>query len=351
MIQDARLANILQPLGRNSPNMPYGNPSMGADMPSDNSDMDPDLIAMFSQFQPKTDMNQQFNSAIASMPQRGDYQPSRTKAILAALAGLGTAAPSAYSGGAALGFNANIPEGDAITRGIKDEPYNRAIGDWKQKLEPIKEGAQMENTRNINERVAANDIIGRVLQERGIRRQEKKDLLNDEQFRSKLAETQARNDDLAKAAADRIAALERGQDINSKNASERIDAMKRGQDLLAEINKAKYELSAAKNANDLDVANRKIEQYDTRLKQLADALDEAKKPVTKEVETTKTGEEPSFLGKLFGRTAPTTSTTAVTTTSKSGNKAPAGKIHVKRKSDGQTGYVTNPDPAIYDRIE
>lgn len=177
MIDNFRLQNLLSQFNQPSPNMP----STGIiDQSLDNDLNDPmneqDMMARLAAlFHPSYEAQNQLRDSISAMPQRADYKLSRGQDWMARIAGLGTARPSTYYGGSALGFDANIPEGLAVTESLRNRNYDKAVGDWKNKLEPITDLARSEQSRNINERTIANDVMGRSIALGQLRRQENRD--------------------------------------------------------------------------------------------------------------------------------------------------------------------------------
>jgi hypothetical protein len=99
---------------------------------------------------PKEQQFQNFSDLINQMPQRSQYQPSKFRQVAAAIAGMGAGGPVGITNGQVVGYKSNIPEGQKIQQSIKDQPYNQALSDWANKLEPTEKIAQMESTRNVN---------------------------------------------------------------------------------------------------------------------------------------------------------------------------------------------------------
>ena len=192
-----------------SPNLPFGSSSLPINdgmMNSQPQTQGPDLITMIqSLLNPREEQFSNFESMINQMPNRADYKPSKWRNIAAAIAGMGTGGPAAYSDGAALGYKSNIPGGLEIQRSIRDEPYNRALTDWSNKIEPISKIAQMESNRNINNRATALGVIQRQTaqekQDETERANLEKERINQEklkiqQQRANVYEYKARNPDL-----------------------------------------------------------------------------------------------------------------------------------------------------------
>src|SRR6266478_8180156 len=110
-----QIRNILSQIG-SSPNTPDQAVQQPIAQPMNTDLNDPsneqDMIARLSAlFKPSYAAQGQLSDYINKMPLRGDYKPTTMQKIGGMLANLGTATPGAYQNGAALGFNANIPEG------------------------------------------------------------------------------------------------------------------------------------------------------------------------------------------------------------------------------------------------
>ncbi len=172
--------------------------TMDTNDPSNEQDMIARLSALFK---PSYAAQGQLSDYINKMPLRGDYKPSTMQKIGGMLANLGTATPGAYHDGTAIGFNANIPEGLQAQEYMLNRPYNRAVEDWKQKLQPLENLAGRESARNINERTIANDILSQSVRAGQLKRQTKRD----EEIRVRDEAKQATSDErtaIAKQRAD-----------------------------------------------------------------------------------------------------------------------------------------------------
>jgi hypothetical protein len=127
------------------------------------------------QFHPQHQASDRLRTHADSMPNRNDYRPTKTSRIGAMLAGLGTSRPSAVVGGQPVGFEANIPQSIAIRRALLDEPYNRARGDWEDKLKPLNEAAESEARTNTNNRLIDTQYMKDQNQDAEYRRRTAKD--------------------------------------------------------------------------------------------------------------------------------------------------------------------------------
>lgn len=161
----SRLSEMFRPSGMNPMNM-----NQPMNQPMDNGlDLDQ---AMMNLLTPKDAQYDRFTQLLQSIPRRENFQPTIGRRIAAALAGLGNVSPAAYVNGQAVGFKSDIPGSLKIQQGILDEPYNRALYDWKIQSDPTLEAAKLENTRNVNSRIAGSNLKSAQLRERGIQETE-----------------------------------------------------------------------------------------------------------------------------------------------------------------------------------
>lgn len=152
-----KLAQIFNPGSVNSPT----NPDQGSMMPAQGGQSDDLMIAIQGLLTPKDIQFNKFEDMIGQMPNRADYAPSKTRSILAAIAGLGSGGAQGILGGQPIGYAANVPEGLKVQRAITDEPYNKALTDWSDKIDPLSKIAQMESSRNINNRATGIGVLQR----------------------------------------------------------------------------------------------------------------------------------------------------------------------------------------------
>jgi len=167
------------------PNSPVMEPGMGGD-----NDLMSKLQAMFT---PNHNALDNYSNQLSQMPQRENYQPSKTRQILAAIGSMGAGGPATYQDGAALGFKANIPQGLQIGEAIRNMPYDRAVGDWDLKNKPLGDLANIEGRDNVNRGNMANDIMNRNNQSRNTDRMIDRDIATNKINEGKLAATQHRN--------------------------------------------------------------------------------------------------------------------------------------------------------------
>lgn len=103
-------------------------------------------------FKPTYEAQNRLSEAINQQPKLSDYQPGKFKRVMAAIAGMGAGV-------------ANPIAGRELQDSLKYDDYNRAVRAWQLGVEPIGKLAQIENQKNVNERIIANDIMGRRIQQ------------------------------------------------------------------------------------------------------------------------------------------------------------------------------------------
>jgi len=152
---DLRLRNMLSQLGSTGPNMPQQGVITQNSMAADTNDPanEQNIMARLAMlFHPSHQAQDQLNTTIGQMPQRGNYPPNMIEKIGGALANLGSGGAAAYGGGAALGYQSNIPGGILAQNSINDRSFNNATADWQRKLQPVEASARDENASNTNKR-------------------------------------------------------------------------------------------------------------------------------------------------------------------------------------------------------
>jgi len=122
-------------------------------------------------YQPQMEMQNLFAESARNSPQRNQYQPDLMRKIGAALANLGSGGPAGMWGGNPVGYKSNISGGLAAQRSIQDEPYDRAVEDYKLKIDPLRAAADDERLANVNNRLVADNTVNRSIQERNVNRQ------------------------------------------------------------------------------------------------------------------------------------------------------------------------------------
>lgn len=197
-----KLAQIFNPGSASSPMNP--NPGVIMDDPRSgglSGNMgEPDLMtAIQGLLQPKDTQFSRFEDMIGAIPNRADYAPSKTRQVLAAIAGLGTGGPVGISGGQPIGYQSNLPEGLKVQRSINDEPYSKALTDWSTKAEPLGELAKMEQTRNVGNRATGIGILQRKQADDKLNETQRHAMEVEEQGRKKLEIQQQRADAYIKA--------------------------------------------------------------------------------------------------------------------------------------------------------
>jgi len=187
MLDQMRLMNFLAQLGQNGPTTPNQGvvnqpPVMQQNTPFVQNDVNniangineqPNNLA--SIFQPQHSAQDAYSQQLGMMPSRDDFQPSKTRQFLSALATLGSARPTGQAGGASIGFDGNIAEGMKTGDIVRNKPYYDALGDWNQKLKPLGDLAEIEGRSNVNAGNIENDRVARELQRKNNERLERKD--------------------------------------------------------------------------------------------------------------------------------------------------------------------------------
>lgn len=196
-----KLSNIFSPTGQTTPqNFPIGSvggQQIGMDTPSQGgiAGDQPDLNTAIQQLlNPQDTQFKSFSDLINQMPQRSAYQPSKFRQVAAAIAGMGTGSPVGIANGQVVGFKSNIPEGLKVQQAIKDEPYNQALTDWANKLEPTGKIAQMEANRNVNLRQTGLGALQRQQQQEKIDETERQNEAKNKQAEENIAIRKQRAD-------------------------------------------------------------------------------------------------------------------------------------------------------------
>lgn len=185
---DLRLANILQGMSSPLPNPVQNIPPLN-NAPAPSDDPQQELMNRLAELaNPVHTAQNQLNTVVGQQPNRVDFQPDKTRKVLAAIAGMGTGGAAAYDNGAALGFRSNIPGAQQVTSSILDKPFNDATTDWQNKLAPLEKLASTENTSNVNNRILQRDAATeRINQQRADattaaeKEKERKNLVDEEE--------------------------------------------------------------------------------------------------------------------------------------------------------------------------
>lgn len=176
--------NMPNPTSPTSPDMGVGNMNASPPQQQDNSDIMSQIAALF---QPN---NQQFNKVsqlVDQMPQRSSFHPSTMNKIAAFAAGLGTGSGAAhYYGGVPVGFEGDIPSGLKVQSAMLDKPYNDAMTDWKNKLEPTEKLSSIEGQRNTNDRLIGGQLLSNERATKERERKEAADAVKAEQGQQKI---------------------------------------------------------------------------------------------------------------------------------------------------------------------
>lgn len=175
----------------------YDPSNFGADLPQ----YDP-VARMSELYKPQDEITKMYIDALKNMPQREPAGKLRT--IAAALAGLGAGAGSShYVGGAAVGFSGDPKKALETADLVKNKPYYEKMSDWQNKEKALAGGAAIEERGNTNQRLLANETVGRELQEKGqantLRHQMETENLakqkSDQIYDTKLQDMQRKMDD------------------------------------------------------------------------------------------------------------------------------------------------------------
>lgn len=110
----------------------------------DNSDPYDPLARMKELYNPEHNYSDMYMEALKGMPERKD--PGIMRHIGAALAGIGS--------------------GPDAAKKFLDEPYDEKMSDWATGMKAIEPGMQYERYANANDRMLANETIGREIQDR-----------------------------------------------------------------------------------------------------------------------------------------------------------------------------------------
>lgn len=189
-----KLANIFG-TGTTQPTFPSGGNSMMDTQPSSGSNQQIDLMSVIQNLlNPKDEQFNKFNDVINAMPQRSQYQPGKLRNIGAAMAGLGTGGPAGITNGQVVGYKSNIPEGIATQQAIRNEPYNKALSDWSNAAEPRAKMAQMEQSRNVNDRQLGLGALSSQRAQEKLDESERAALEKEAQGRKKLEISEERKD-------------------------------------------------------------------------------------------------------------------------------------------------------------
>jgi hypothetical protein len=176
-----------------------------------------DMMELLAQlYKPENKMSDLYQSALQQMPQR--EEPSKMRKIGAAIAGLGAGVhPSAYSHGAALGFESTPGAQQAAQEEFAYRPYNRKMADFKTKTDVLAKGANEEEKSNINKRALALGEASRIT---SARRAEdygaRVNAQNEKAVQDAQRDVTRLKQDLEKANADRV---QRENAVNSRAAT------------------------------------------------------------------------------------------------------------------------------------
>lgn len=312
-------------------NDPYGNVNFG--QPDTNFMQKPQEDNIFQQimknYQPREDAMNAYVQQLQNAPRRENYQPSRMRNIASILAGLGAGGPTGITEGQVVGYHANPEAAFNVSRAIRDEPYNRALGDWETRNKPLLGAAQQEQARNVNERQLMLGELTRVQNEQRIRDAE---LKSSQIYDTKIKDMQRKTDEAEKdrdLARQKFEADQTNKDnllilhkaeLAALNARHDLDNAQR--EKLHETEKAKWEAQTKNNQDVLELRNKQLEQ--------------ANQPTT--TETTTTTPPGWFAQHVFG--AKPTEVKTVTSTKTRGS--------TQQNQNQRPTQLTSPDGKKYD---
>lgn len=268
-------------------------------------------------YQPEHAMSDQFGVALQGMPQREN--PGKMRKFLAMISGLDEVADAISDRPTGRG-SGGLQAADQIL----NEPYYKKLEDWKMKTGNLKEGAELENRRNINSRMLNTQTeSNRIRQQNAdtaIKRAE--DIANKtkQDYEFKDRESQRKISELEEKARQADNKLNLATDVATQrqgNAEAQLNFKKAELD----AEKAKWNLDRAQRDKQLseqtrlhDVMKTKWEEEnkdrDTRLSQYETQLgiNQQKADKTNSGERTTTRETKDASGKITGTTVTKTQT-------------------------------------------
>lgn len=196
---DIRIRNFLQQLqqpttGPTTPNQGVINQDMMSNTGYNQSEVDsPDygnnILEQISKlFNPSHYASDQLRTEVGRMPDRANYQPKMLQKVGGFMTALGSGAgPAGMWGGTPVGFRGGDPiraiaAGDAV----RNRDFNQAMGDWKEKIDPLAKMAGYENASNNVQRQHINDMNRARYQESEHERRTQEGIKRDEVARGNL---------------------------------------------------------------------------------------------------------------------------------------------------------------------
>lgn len=110
-------------------------------------------------FSPSANAQTELNNYMRSMPNRSDYQPGKFRQIAASVAGLGAGGPLGIVGGQPIGYRSDIPTGLKVKDAILNSEFNQALEDWETRLKPLSELTEAERAANTNIRLTGATLL------------------------------------------------------------------------------------------------------------------------------------------------------------------------------------------------
>lgn len=408
-INTLKLRNFFDSLNQPSPTTP----TVGIQSPDTGSDsVLGNRISQL--FQPQEDQFNRLDDMSRAMPNRAGFKPDLLRRISAFAAGLGTGSgPIGMYGGNPVGYRGDIPGGINVQHALLNQPFNEAMADHESRIKPVEELAKLEGSRNNTNRMIGSQLLSDERARERQAETERKNTLTFEAKDRQLDIAQQRAEIAAKRA-DIYADIAKGGTIQTDRDGKTYMVYKDGTKKDVDISQfTKEELEelrlenrlkaiAAQGAetrttegvrqtNRLELEDEKqgnrektegIRQGNRKeIKSLSGVnfgkpLSEAAKNralITKANQVV--SQRPDLKGYIqisaqgvrippagvFGNKAKrdeaykliygdTAETTTASSSNTQGTKRADGKVHVKRKSDGVTGWVTNPNLDIYELI-
>lgn len=159
------------------PSQPGGSPGSIQMMGSDPSGIDMQRVIGMSDpsaYEPRSQALDAYAAALGEMPDKDNYKPSVLRKIGAAVVGFGSGRPIGMYGGVPVGW-AGSPHSAEISQQFLDKPYIEDLSQWKLKTGGLKEAADLESSRNTNERIAANQAASIEIRQAQLERQIERD--------------------------------------------------------------------------------------------------------------------------------------------------------------------------------
>ena len=169
-------AQVMNPTPFNPAGMGLQSGQMSAPPPIDQYDP----LARFKQlYNPRTDISQQYSTALGQMPQRQPISAGRGIGAIAASALIGAHNP-------ALGYG--------IGQDVINGPYDKQLGDWNNKVGALGKGAAEEDRYNVNQRQLADETVRSELADQKQEDLNKQNEVKNQQNQEKISNAEARTE-------------------------------------------------------------------------------------------------------------------------------------------------------------